>query len=50
MPVTIVPSEQPALLEALGRMEIMLLSGEKIVVGADVEAHALARVIKTLRR
>ena len=36
--------------EAAGRMEIMLSGGEKIVVGADVEAAALARVIKALRR
>jgi transposase len=53
LPVTIVPSEPlppPAMPETAGRMEIMLPSGEKIVVGADVEAHALARVIKALRR
>ena len=53
LPVTIVPSEPlspPAIPKATGRMEIMLASGEKIVVGADVEAHALARVIKALRR
>jgi transposase len=53
LPVTIVRSEPlafPAAPEATGRMEIMLPSGEKIMVGADVEAHALARVIKALRR
>jgi transposase len=33
-----------------GRMEIVFPGGEKIVVGADVEALALARVIKALRR
>jgi len=31
-------------------MEVTLSSGEKIVVGADVETAALARVIKALRR
>ena len=53
LPVTITPSEPlalPAPPEAAGRMEILLPSGEKIVVGADVEPHALARVIKALRR
>jgi transposase len=33
-----------------GRMEIMLASGERIVVGADVDAAALARVVKALSR
>jgi len=53
LPVTITPAEPlalPAPPEAAGRMEILLPSGEKIVVGADVEPHALARVIKALRR
>jgi len=53
LPVTIAPSAPlalPAAPEATGRMEITLSSGEKIVVGADVEVTALARVIKTLRR
>jgi transposase len=35
---------------ASGRMEITLAGGEKIVVGADVEAAALARVVKALTR
>jgi transposase len=53
LPVTVVPTEPltlPAPSGATGRMEITLSSGEKIVVGADVEAHALARVLKALRR
>lgn len=54
LPVTIAPipaqaTTQPVL-EAAGRMEITLSSGERIVVGADVEAQALARVIKALKR
>jgi hypothetical protein len=31
-------------------MEITLVDGERIVVDADVETAALARVIKALRR
>jgi hypothetical protein len=31
-------------------MEIVLSSGERVIVGADVEATALARVIKALGR
>lgn len=53
LPVTIAPSAPPALTAvpgAAGRMEITLSGGEKIVVGADVETAALARVIKALRR
>ena len=53
LPVTIAPTAPlgfPAPPGAAGRMEIMLSSGEKIVVGADVEALALGRVIKALRR
>jgi len=53
LPVTIAPLPPPELAGASGisgRMEILLSSGEKIVVGADVEAMALARVIKALRR
>ena len=53
LPVTIAPLPPPGLAGASGtsgRMEILLSSGEKIVVGADVEAVALARVIEVLRR
>jgi transposase len=33
-----------------GRMEIVLAGGERIIVGADVDAAALARVVKALTR
>ena len=33
-----------------GRMEIVLGGGERIVVGADVDATALARVVRALAR
>jgi transposase len=33
-----------------GRMEIVLGGGERICFGADVDAAALARVVKALRR
>jgi transposase len=39
-----------AALEPVGRMEIVLAAGERIVVGADVDAAALARVVKALLR
>lgn len=52
LPVTIAPPPLalPAAPTATGRIEIMLSSGDRIVVGADVEARALARVIEALRR
>ena len=34
----------------VGRMEIMLAAGERILVGADVDAAALARVVKAVTR
>jgi len=34
----------------IGRMEIALAAGERILVGADVDAAALARVVKALSR
>jgi len=33
-----------------GRMEIVLAGGERIIVGADVDAVALARVVRALSR
>ena len=33
-----------------GRMEVVLPGGERVIVGADVNGAALARVIKALRR
>ena len=40
----------PATPSQVGRMEIVLNSGERIVVGSDVDASSLARVIKALSR
>jgi transposase len=40
----------PTSLEAVGRMEIMLASGDRVIVGADVDAAALMRVVKALGR
>ena len=34
----------------VGRMEIVLNSGERIIVGADADASSLARVVKALSR
>jgi transposase len=34
----------------MGRMEIVLVGGERIIVGADVDAGALARIAKALSR
>ena len=55
LPVTIAPAPPapltfPTAPAATGRMEIVLSCGDRIVVGADVEAHALARVAEALRR
>ena len=58
-PVNIVPvrvvrdaalAAPPAAPGSTGRMEIVLLGGERILVGADVDATALARIIKALTR
>jgi len=35
---------------SMGRMEIVLVGGERIIIGADVDATALARIIKVLTR
>src|ERR1700722_17296564 len=34
----------------MGRMEIVLVGGERILVGADVDATALARIVKALEQ
>ncbi len=36
--------------EVAGRMEIILGSGERVIVGADVDAAALSRVVAVLSR
>lgn len=54
VPVTIAAENAPAALAAPsamgGRIEIVLSAGTRVIVGADVEAAALARVIKVLSR
>ena len=49
-PAMIVPDEEPPLgaAAAVGRMEIVTLRGQRIIVGADVDARALARVVAVL--
>jgi transposase len=44
------PAAPAATPGSAGRMEIVLVSGERIIVGADVDAMALARIIKALTR
>jgi transposase len=49
--VTLVPvsvASEPSATAA--RMEIVLTGGERILFGADVDAGALARIVKALRR
>jgi transposase len=55
VPVTVAAAEAPsaasvAAPEPIGRMEIVLSGGERIIVGVDVDATALARVVRTLAR
>ena len=49
-PALIVPDEEAPLGEAAaaGRMEIVTVTGQRIMVGADVDAVALARVVAAL--
>ncbi|MFQ5344128.1 MAG: transposase, partial [Anaerolineae bacterium] len=47
-PAVIVPDEAPPLDAAAGRMEIVTVTGQRIIVGADVDARALARVVAAL--
>jgi hypothetical protein len=42
--------DERALATPVGRMEIVLAAGERILVGAHVDAAALARVVKALSR
>ena len=46
----IVPDEAPAVgpATAAGRMEIVTVTGQRIIVGADVDAAALGRVVAAL--
>jgi transposase len=55
LPVTVAGAEAPttspvATPEPIARMEIVFSGGERIIVGADVDATALARVARTLTR
>ena len=53
VPVRVVEATPTATATAsasMGRMEIVLVGGERIVIGADVDATALARIIKVLTR
>ncbi len=56
LPVTVTPSPAPAaadtprVMSDAGRIEIVLVNGRRIVVGADVDAAALARVVAVLER
>jgi transposase len=55
LPVTVAEAEGPAASRAAppepnGRMEIVLSGGERIIVGVDVDATALARVVRALVR
>lgn len=53
VPVTVVeamPTATPTAPASMGRMEIVLVGGERILVGADVDATALARIVKALGR
>jgi transposase len=54
VPATITAESTPTLPRVppapVGRMEIVLTSGERVLVGADVDTAALARVMKALSR
>ena len=53
VPVKVVGAQPTATAIApgwMGRMEIVLVGGERIIVGADVDATALARIVKALGR
>jgi transposase len=55
LPVTVAdveatPAAPVATSGPAGRMEIVLGGGERIIVGADVEATSLARVVRALTR
>lgn len=52
LPVMISTEAAPAAASSgpSGRMEIVLAEGDRIIVGADVDAAALARILKALGR
>lgn len=51
MPAMIIPEARPGTAAApTGRMEIVIAKGRRIIVDADVDAAALARVVAVLDR
>ena len=53
VPVRVVeatPTATATAVASMGRTEIVLVGGERIIVGADVDATALARIVKALER
>ena len=50
VPVRVVEATPTATATSMGRMEIVLVGGERILVGADVDATALARIVKALEQ
>jgi transposase len=44
----IVPERQALPAAAVGRMEVVTVTGHRVIVGADVDALALARVVAAL--
>ena len=51
VPAIVVPEAQPRMARgAIGRMEIVVAKGRRIIVDAGVDAAALARVIEVLER
>ena len=53
VPVKVVEATPIAIAAApgsMGRIEIVLVGGERIIVGPDVDTTALARIIKALTR
>lgn len=50
LPVTIVADTTASVHGAIGQMEIVLAGGDRIIVWADVETAALARVLKAMAR
>jgi len=49
-PAAITPEAAPTVSPLAGRMEIVLADGDRIIMGKDVDAAALARVVKVLSR
>jgi transposase len=53
LPAAVTAAAAPAVSPAssmAGRMEIVLADGDRIIAGKDVDAAALARVVKVLSR